>query len=100
MKTTSKKNTYVMYEYATQGHGEIISGSRTKEVFRSKDLAHAKILAIRKSIYLTSYIELGKITCIEDGVHDGDFFICLSTKYTYRKWDDKVDEMHRVYDND
>lgn len=100
MKTTSKKNTYVMYEYATQGHGEIISGSRTKEVFRSKDLAHAKILAIRKSIYLTSYIELGEIAYIEDGVHDGDFFICLSTKHTYHQWDDKVDEMYRVHDNE
>lgn len=100
MKTTSKKNTYVMYEYATQGHGEIISSSRIKEVFRSKDLAHAKILATRKSIYLTSYIELGEIASVEGGVYDGDFFICLSTKRTYHQWDDKVDEMYRVHNND
>lgn len=100
MKTTSKKNTYVMHEYATQGHGEIISGSRTKEVFRSKDLAHAKILATRKSIYLTSYIELGEIKCIDGEIYDGDFFICLSTKRTYRRWSDKVDEMYRVHDNE
>lgn len=89
-----------MYEYATQGHGEIISGSRTKEVFRSKDLAHAKILATRKSIYLTSYIELGEIKYSEDGIYDGDYFICLSTKRTYRRWSDKVDEMYRVHDNE
>lgn len=97
MKT---KNTYVMYEYATQGHGEIISSSRIKKVFHSKDLAHAKILATRKSIYVTSYIELGEIKYIEGGIYDGYFFICLSTKRTYRRWSDKVDEMYRVHDND
>lgn len=51
-----------MYEYATQGHGEI--------------------------------------KYIEGGIYDGYFFICLSTKYTYRRWSDKVDEMYRVHDNE